>query len=295
MKMRKGEQVNYPSDLAPLAPLRGEGPGERGFERVTLHCNERCVLARCAPSSPALLPEPGEKGARVSDSYGRIEASMPLQIFVSPPGGRVMRFSRHLLNGIALKRGLQPLIGPGTESAANEHNLTQVIGVVVGDQQCLAEDRVPRLAVSDLGHQVHIRIADKVLHRLQVAAEPLDTLIPSIVRRWCVVRRPVSIWKLRRHMFPISAVLENIPLANTQVLQQSPWRMRDTGRLGSTQFGRQPIDRLLEIQVGTPASQQKQHMFAELLIVAHGRLVSPSCHSVGSSLVDALPTESRNY
>jgi hypothetical protein len=30
IKMRKGEQLNYPSDLAPLAPLRGEGPGEKG-------------------------------------------------------------------------------------------------------------------------------------------------------------------------------------------------------------------------------------------------------------------------
>jgi hypothetical protein len=30
MRMRKGEQINYASDLAPLAPLRGEGPGERG-------------------------------------------------------------------------------------------------------------------------------------------------------------------------------------------------------------------------------------------------------------------------
>jgi hypothetical protein len=30
MKMRRGEQTNYPSDLAPLAPPRGEGPGERG-------------------------------------------------------------------------------------------------------------------------------------------------------------------------------------------------------------------------------------------------------------------------
>jgi hypothetical protein len=25
-----GEEMVYPSDLAPLAPLRGEGPGEKG-------------------------------------------------------------------------------------------------------------------------------------------------------------------------------------------------------------------------------------------------------------------------
>jgi hypothetical protein len=86
MKMRKGEQVNYPSDLAPHAPLRVEGPGERGFERVTLHCNERCVLARCAPSSPALLPEPGEKGARVSVSHDCIEASQTSTLYAFPSG-----------------------------------------------------------------------------------------------------------------------------------------------------------------------------------------------------------------
>jgi hypothetical protein len=30
MKMRMGEEMAYRSDLAPLALLRGEGPGERG-------------------------------------------------------------------------------------------------------------------------------------------------------------------------------------------------------------------------------------------------------------------------
>jgi hypothetical protein len=31
MKMRKGEQLFYPSDLAPLAPLSGRGAGGEGF------------------------------------------------------------------------------------------------------------------------------------------------------------------------------------------------------------------------------------------------------------------------
>jgi hypothetical protein len=60
--------MNYASDLAPLAPLRGEGLGVRGFERVSLHCIERCALARCAPSSPALLPR--KAGGEGSQSVG---------------------------------------------------------------------------------------------------------------------------------------------------------------------------------------------------------------------------------
>jgi hypothetical protein len=60
--------VVFSSDLAPLAPLRGEGLGERGFERVSLHCIVRCALARCAPSSPALLPR--KAGGEGSQSLG---------------------------------------------------------------------------------------------------------------------------------------------------------------------------------------------------------------------------------
>jgi hypothetical protein len=45
MEMRKGEHMNYLSDLAPLAPLRGEEPGERGFERASLHRNSQYVRA----------------------------------------------------------------------------------------------------------------------------------------------------------------------------------------------------------------------------------------------------------
>jgi hypothetical protein len=63
MEMRKGEHMNYLSDLAPLAPLRGEGPGERGFARVILHCNERCVPRIVAPPPPPVYPpKPGGKG-----------------------------------------------------------------------------------------------------------------------------------------------------------------------------------------------------------------------------------------
>ena len=59
MKMRKGEQMNYPSDLAPLAPFRGEGPGGRGFKRVSLHRNSQYVRALC-PLIPS--PSPPQRG-----------------------------------------------------------------------------------------------------------------------------------------------------------------------------------------------------------------------------------------
>jgi hypothetical protein len=73
--MMKGEQMNYPSDLAPLAPLRGEGPGERGFERVGLPGNEHCALALC-PLIPSPSPPQG-RGRREPEFRFPMAASKP--------------------------------------------------------------------------------------------------------------------------------------------------------------------------------------------------------------------------
>jgi hypothetical protein len=62
MKMRMSEEMTYPSDLAPLAPLRGEGPGERGLERASLHRHSQYVGARC-PLIPS--PSPPQSGLSV--------------------------------------------------------------------------------------------------------------------------------------------------------------------------------------------------------------------------------------
>jgi hypothetical protein len=45
-----------PFNLAPLAPLRGEGPGVRGRRASKSVIANRSISGRYAPSSPALLP-----------------------------------------------------------------------------------------------------------------------------------------------------------------------------------------------------------------------------------------------
>jgi hypothetical protein len=67
--------MNYPSDLAPLAPLRGEGLGERGFQRSSLQRNSQCFGALCP-----LIPSPSPPQSR-----GRREPAFRFPMATSKP------------------------------------------------------------------------------------------------------------------------------------------------------------------------------------------------------------------
>jgi hypothetical protein len=63
-------------------------------------------------------------------------------------------------------------------------------------------------------------------------------------------------------MIRIDAELEDIPLTDSHVLDQTPRGVGDIGRLRSPQRGRQPGDRLIEVQVGAATIEQIQHVFS---------------------------------
>src|SRR5262245_4887849 len=52
------------------------------------------------------------------------------------------------------------LFGPTAQQAAHHDQLAEVVGVVVGDQECLPQDRLP-VPVRDPGQQVGRRAADQ--------------------------------------------------------------------------------------------------------------------------------------
>jgi hypothetical protein len=70
--------MNYPPDLAPLAPLRGEGLGERGFERASLHRSLQSVRA-LRPLIPSPSP-PQSPSAKLGMDRGRREPEFRLPI-----------------------------------------------------------------------------------------------------------------------------------------------------------------------------------------------------------------------
>ena len=86
-----------PNYLAPLAPLRGEGPGERGAQTRNFVRRLAWFPVRPGPliPSPSLCAKPGEKGARVSVA----EADNPSPE-KSPPNAKKKAREQLLLAGL---------------------------------------------------------------------------------------------------------------------------------------------------------------------------------------------------
>jgi hypothetical protein len=123
--------MNFPSDLAPLAPLRGEGLGVRGFERASVPCIERCALARCAPSSPALLPHKAGGEGSQSLRFLWLHRSLPnlhaLQISISPPRvSAITKFVLMLLCCVATTD-----VASGQEPADDDASLKDAAGILL--------------------------------------------------------------------------------------------------------------------------------------------------------------------
>src|SRR5438445_246952 len=59
---------------------------------------------------------------------------------------------------------------PRAQQLPEQHQLPNVIGVVVGNEQRLAQDRLTT-AMRNAGEQISIGVRDQIFHRLQISAE----------------------------------------------------------------------------------------------------------------------------
>src|SRR5262249_36836851 len=107
------------------------------------------------------------------------------------------------------------LILPRAQGAAQQHEVSPGIGVVVGNEQRLAQDRLP-LAVRDRREQVRGRVRDQVLHRLQIGAEGGEAPLPGAIIRRSIALGPVPVRKLWRDVLWVAAELEDVPLGYAQ-------------------------------------------------------------------------------
>src|SRR2546425_1024430 len=66
---------------------------------------------------------------------------------------------------------------PGSEEPAGDHQLSDVIGLVVGDEHCFAESGLT-LAVRNGRKKVRVGIFDQGLHRSEVGTEAFHARLP---------------------------------------------------------------------------------------------------------------------
>ena len=126
---------------------------------------------------------------------------------------------------------------------------------MVRHQQRFAKNGLA-VAMRNLGEQVVGLVPNKLSHRLEVVPEIRQALIPGKVIRRRVTDRPIAVRKVRRDVVGIPAEFQNVPLADSHVLNKTPGRMRNVGRFCTTEFNGYSCHRLVEVEVGTTSIEQ---------------------------------------
>src|SRR5579872_4033066 len=115
-------------------------------------------------------------------------------------------------------RRVTPGLFPGAEQATQENQLSNMVGIVIGDQQGFAQERLT-LPVRNRSEKIVGRIHDDLRHFSQISPEAGHARIPRGRTRRSIVVGPISFWPLRGFMLWISAELEYVPLRQAQMFQ----------------------------------------------------------------------------
>lgn len=144
---------------------------------------------------------------------------------------------------------------PRAEDAAKQHGLAQVIRVVVSHEQSLAQDSLA-VAVRNLGEQVGGFVGYQLAHRLEIRPERPETLFPSFFVRRRSRARPITLGKIRGLVLWVARELEDVPLGDSQVLEDFPRRVLRAFEPRASQFGREILENCIEIRVSVPALEE---------------------------------------
>src|SRR5580692_8922862 len=169
------------------------------------------------------------------------------------------------------------VLWPGAQSAAQVHELAEVIRIVVCQYQRFPQNRLA-LAMRYFSEEIGLRVLHQADHILQIPLECRDAFLPGFLvggdRRF----GPVSRWKRRGDVLGISAELEDVPLREPRMFEQLPARVRKRVREGSIFPRREIVESIHEMDVRASALEQVHDLLAQFAIrVASGLRRSFSC------------------
>ena len=110
-----------------------------------------------------------------------------------------------------------------------------MVGVVIRQQQRLAKHCLT-LTVGDRSEQVHCRIHHQALHCIEIVSKSRDGAVPGGITGRTFIVWPVPGGKVWRNVIRVAAELEYVPLANAEVLEQLPGRVRTPRGLDTSKF-----------------------------------------------------------
>ena len=153
------------------------------------------------------------------------------------------------------------LLLPSAQKSAQSDQLPEMVCVMVGDQQGLAQDGLA-IAPGNWCIEVGSGISYQVVYRLEVFSKRLNAVVPCgcVGRRLCF--RPVALRPRWRYVLAITAELENVPLCDAHMLEQHPCRVRKSVYLLASQIGRKINDRIVKSSMRFAAFDQDEQMFS---------------------------------
>src|SRR5208282_3751565 len=137
-----------------------------------------------------------------------------------------------------------------------------MIRVMVRKEQCLAQNCFSLPAWDGL-KQICPRIIHQADHFTQILLKSPNTFFPSrgVGRPRCLW--PVAVGKFGRNMFGIAAEFEDVPLCQPGVLQELPSRVWQPFDIGPLFLHRKSFQCVREVNVGSAAFEQINHMLTE--------------------------------
>jgi len=144
---------------------------------------------------------------------------------------------------------------PSAEDAPEEHGFAQVIGVVIGHKQSLAQDGLT-VPVRNFGEQINGLIRHQLAHGLEIRAKGLETPVPRRFVGRCRRAGPIALRKIRRFVLWVTRELEDVPLGDAQVLEDFPSRVLCAFGPLAAKFDGKVLEDGVELRVGVPALEE---------------------------------------
>ena len=159
-------------------------------------------------------------------------------------------------------RFLSQFLPAGFCVSAHHYQHADVISIVIGDEECFAQDRLA-VTVRDFSEEIVGGIRNEILHLFQIAAKLLNRFIPKAgiagtSRLW-----PITFGPFRRDVIRSAAEFQDVPLRDSHVLEHLPGRVGQAFNLLTAGFGRKVRDEVIERDVRVAATQQREQMIAQ--------------------------------
>jgi hypothetical protein len=154
---------------------------------------------------------------------------------------------------------------PYSQGAPDEYQLTYVVGVVVGDEQQLAQVSLPR-AMGNACEEIQSGVLGQPLQLLALPSKSRDAFIPRRCLRRGRARRPVILRPRALRIRSVPTEIEDVVLRETHVLEKLPRGVRQAVRHDASEGGVDPVHRGFEPHVRVFPVEELRQMAPKRLI-----------------------------